>query len=421
MLMPYELFIGLRYLKAKRKQFFISIITIISIAGVFLGVMALIIVLAVMNGFETDIKEKILGTYSHVILLKYGDEGISQYSALIEQVKGYKRVVSASPFIYNQVMLTSKTNVSGVVIRGIYPDSAVEVTNIGRALKEGSLSDLKPQGGNETIPGIIIGRELARHLGAFLNDPITVISPMGTITPMGMVPRMKQFKVVGIFNVGMYEYDSSLAYISLKEAQRFFDMGEAVTGIEIKVDDLYKAKEVARVIQRNLGFPYWTKDWMEMNKNLFSALRLEKVIMFIILFLIVFVAAFNIVGTLIMVVMEKNKDIAILKSMGATSRSIMKIFIIEGLIIGAVGTILGALSGLLAAINMETIAGYVERVLGFEVFPRDVYYLDRFPSEVNPVDVVIIVIVALMLCFLATLYPSWKASKLDPAEALRYE
>jgi lipoprotein-releasing system permease protein len=421
MLMPYELFIGLRYLKAKRKQFFISIITIISIAGVFLGVMALIIVLAVMNGFETDIKEKILGTYSHVILLKYGEEGISQHSTLIEQVKGYERVVSASPFIYNQVMLTSKTNVSGVVIRGIDPESAVEVTNIGRALKEGSLTDLKPQGGTETIAGIIIGRELARHLGAFLNDPITVISPMGTITPMGMVPRMKQFKVVGIFNVGMYEYDSSLAYISLKEAQRFFGMGEAVTGIEIKVDDLYKAKEVARVIQRNLGFPYWTKDWMEMNKNLFSALRLEKVIMFIILFLIVFVAAFNIVGTLIMVVMEKNKDIAILKSMGATSRSIMKIFIIEGLIIGAVGTILGALSGLLAAINMETIAGYVERVLGFEVFPRDVYYLDRFPSEVNSVDVVIIIIVALMLCFLATLYPSWKASNLDPAEALRYE
>lgn len=419
--MPYELFLGLRYLKAKRKQFFISIITIISIAGVFLGVMALIIVLAVMNGFETDIKEKILGTYSHIILLKHGEGGISKYSALIEQVKGYKRVVSASPFIYNQVMLTSKANVSGVVIRGIDPDSTVEVTNIGRTIKEGSLGDLKPQGGDGTIAGIIIGRELARHLGAFLNDPITVISPMGTITPMGMVPRMKQFKVVGIFNVGMYEYDSSLAFISLKEAQRFFDMGDAVTGIEIKVDDLYKAKEVAGIIQGDLGFPYWTKDWMEMNKNLFSALRLEKVIMFIILFLIVFVAAFNIVGTLIMVVMEKNRDIAILKSMGATPRSIMKIFIIEGLIIGVVGTILGALSGLLAAINMETIAGFVERVLGFEVFPGDVYYLDRFPSEVNPVDVVIIVIVALTLCFLATLYPSWKASNLDPAEALRYE
>jgi lipoprotein-releasing system permease protein len=349
MLMPYELFIGLRYLKAKRKQFFISIITIISIAGVFLGVMALIIVLAVMNGFETDIKEKILGTYSHVILLKHGDGGISKYPALIQQIKGHKRVVSASPFIYNQVMLTSKTNVSGVVIRGIDPDSAVEVTNIGRAIKEGSLNDLKPRRGTGTSAGIIIGRELARHLGTFLNEPITVISPMGTITPMGMVPRMKQFKVVGIFNVGMYEYDTSLAFISLKEAQRFFGMGEAVTGIEIKVDDVYKAKEVATVIQRNLGFPYWTKDWMEMNKNLFSALRLEKVIMFIILFLIVFVAAFNIVSTLIMVVMEKNKDIAILKSMGAKAQSIMKIFIIEGLIIGAVGTILGALAGLLAA------------------------------------------------------------------------
>jgi lipoprotein-releasing system permease protein len=421
MLMPYELFIGRRYLMARRKQFFISINSIISILGVGLGVKALIIVLAVMNGFETDIKEKILGTYSHVILLKHGEGGISKYSALIEQIKGYERVVSASPFVYNQVMLTSKANVSGVVIRGINPDSAVEVTNIGRAMKEGSLRDLKPRGGDGGTAGIIIGRELAMHLGTFLNDPVTVISPMGTITPMGMVPRMKQFKVVGIFNVGMYEYDSSLAYISLKEAQRFFDMGGAVTGIEIKVDDVYKAKEVARVIQRNLGFPYWTKDWMEMNKNLFSALRLEKVIMFIILFLIVFVAAFNIVSTLIMVVMEKNKDIAILKSMGATARSIMKIFIIDGLIVGSVGTILGTLVGILAAVNMEKISGYVERVLGFEVFPRDVYYLDRFPSELNPSDVVIIVIVALMLCFLATLYPSWKASKLDPAEALRYE
>jgi lipoprotein-releasing system permease protein len=421
MAMPYELFIGLRYLKAKRKQFFISIITIISIAGVFLGVMALIIVLAVMNGFETDIKEKILGTYSHIVLLKHGEGGISNYPALIEQVKSYKRVLSASPFIYNQVMLTSKANVSGVVIRGIDPDSAAEVTNIGRAIMEGSLNELSKGEGDGAVPGIIIGKELAKHLGAFLNEPITVISPLGTLTPMGMVPRVKQFKVVGIFNVGMYEYDSSLAFISLRDAQRFFNMGDAVTGIEIKVDNVYKAKEVARIIQRDLGLPYWTKDWMEMNKNLFSALRMEKVIMFIILFLIVFVAAFNIVSTLIMVVMEKNKDIAILKSMGAPALSIMKIFIIQGLIIGTVGTILGALTGMLAAINMETIANYVERILGFEVFPRDVYYLDRFPSELNPMDVLIIVVVALMLCFFATLYPSWKASRLDPVETLRYE
>ncbi|UCD70697.1 MAG: lipoprotein-releasing ABC transporter permease subunit [Syntrophobacterales bacterium] len=419
--MPYELIIGLRYLKAKRKQFFISIITIISIGGVFLGVMALIIVLSVMNGFETDIKEKVLGTHSHIIVLKHGEGGISDYSALIERMKGYKRVVSASPFIYNQVMLTSKANVSGVVVRGIDPDSAAEVTNIGRSIMEGSLNNLRAQGGGEPIAGIIIGKELARHLGAFLNDSITVISPMGTITPMGMFPRMKQFKVVGIFNVGMIEYDSSLAYISLEEAQRFFEMGDTVTGIEIKVDDVDKAKEVAGIIQGDLGFPYWTRDWMEMNKTLFRALKVEKVIMFIILFLIVFVAAFNIVGTLIMGVMEKNKDIAILKSMGTPARSIMKIFIIQGLIIGTIGTILGAISGLLAAINMETISEVVEKILGLEVFPREIYYLDRFPSEVNPNHVVIIVIVALMLCFLATLYPSWKASKLDPVEALSYE
>jgi len=419
--MSYELFIGLRYLKAKRKQFFISIITIISIAGVFLGVMALIIVLAVMNGFETDIKEKILGTYPHIILLKHGERGISNYSAIIEQVKGYERIVSASPFIYNQVMLTSKANVSGVVIRGIDPDSAAEVTNIGRTIMEGSLGDLKKQGGDRGVAGILIGKELARQLGTFLDDPIIVISSIGTITPMGMIPRMKQFKVVGIFNVGMIEYDSSLAYISLEEAQRLFDMGDVVTGIGIKVDDINKVKEVAEVIQGDLGFPYWTRDWMEMNKTLFRALNVEKVIMFIILFLIVFVAAFNIVGTLIMAVMEKSKDIAILKSMGAPARSIMKIFIIQGLIIGIIGTILGALSGLLAAINMETISKVVEKVLGLEVFPREVYFLDRFPSEVNPTHVVIIVIVALLLCFLATLYPSWKASKLDPVEALRYE
>ncbi|MCK5552441.1 MAG: lipoprotein-releasing ABC transporter permease subunit [Deltaproteobacteria bacterium] len=411
--MPYEIFIGLRYLKAKRKQFFMSINSIISIAGVFLGVMTLIIVLAVMNGFETDIKDKILGTHSHVILLKQGAGGISNYSALIEQVKGYERVVSASPFIYSEGMLTSKANVSGVVIRGIDPDSAVEVTNIGRAMMEGSLSDLKKQGGDRGIAGIIIGKELARHLGTFLNEPVTVISPMGTITPMGMVPRMKQFKVTGIFNVGMYEYDSKLAYISLKEAQRFFDMGDAVTGIEIKVDDVYRAKEVAGIIQRDLGFPYWTRDWMEMNKNLFSALRLEKVIMFIILFLIVFVAAFNIVSTLIMVVRDKTREIGILRAMGMPAGTIRRAFILQGVVIGVVGTTLGTILGLV-------LAGYVDQRKLIDIDPS-VYFIDHLPVQVDPLDLLIIIVASLLVATLATIYPAGRAASLNPVDAIRHE
>jgi lipoprotein-releasing system permease protein len=317
-------------------------------------------------------------------------------------------------------MLSSESNVFGVVLKGIDPDREGRVTELAKNLKAGRLDDLK--GAKEIDPpGIILGVELAKHLSVSLNDPIQVISPLGTVTPMGMMPKMKRFRVKGIFYSGMYEFDNTMAYVSLESAQKFFSMGDRVTGIEIKTDDIYGVKEIGREIRRRMGFPFWTKDWMEMNRNLFSALRLEKIAMFIILVLIVLVAAFNIISTLIMVVMEKNKDIAILKSMGASSRSILKIFIIEGGVIGVVGTILGMISGLLIAFNLETITAFVENLFGFKILPSDVYYIDKFPSQVNPLDVTLIVLTAILISLLATLYPSWRASRLDPAEALRYE
>jgi len=418
--MRYEWFIGLRYLKAKRKQTFISIITVISIAGVAVGVMALIVVLAVMSGFEMTLKEKILGTQAHLVLLKASQEGMDHYEEVAKKAEEVKGVISAAPFIFNQVMLSSESNVSGVVLKGIDPDRVGKVTELAHNLKAGRLQDLKTvQVGD--LPGIILGVELAKHLSVSINDTIQVISPLGTMTPMGMMPKMKRFRVKGIFQSGMYEYDNTMAYVSLEGAQKFFSMGAHVTGIEIKTDDIYKVKKVGKEIRQRMGFPFWTKDWMEMNRNLFAALRLEKIAMFIILVLIVLVAAFNIISTLIMVVTEKHKDIAILKSMGAPSKGILKIFVIEGLVIGVVGTVLGGILGLGAAFNLEKITGFVENLFGFKILSSDVYYIDKLPSQVNPFDVGMIVMTAILISLLATLYPSWRASKLDPAEALRYE
>ena len=420
--MPFELLIGLRYLKAKRKSTFISIITFISMAGVTLGVMALIVVLAVMTGFEEDLKEKILGTNAHVVVVRTGAP-MEDYQQVITRLKSLDGVRAATPFIYNQVMLSSGSNVSGVVLRGIDVVSDRQVTRLSRTIVEGSAEQLEPVGyaGKESLPGVLLGKELAKHLRLSLGDKVNVISPLGNITPLGLMPKMKPFRVAGIFNSGMFEYDSTLAYISLEQAQLFFDLGDAVTGVQLSIDDVYRSGRLVGEINRLLGIEYNARDWMQMNRNILFALKTEKVVMFIILTLIVLVAAFGIASTLFMVVMEKNRDIAILKSMGATGISIMKIFVLEGLAIGISGTILGVASGLLIAYNLEPIIAFVQKVTGQNFFSKDIYYLDRFPSLVVPSDVVLISVTAVIISFVATLYPAWQASRMLPAEALRYE
>lgn len=417
---PYEFKISLRYLKAKRKSTFISIITFISTAGVTLGVMALIIVLAVMTGFERDLKEKILGTNAHLVVIRSGAP-MDGYRAIMERLTQLPSVQAATPFIYNQVMLSTGRHVSGVVLRGIDPVSDKKVTRLAQSIVQGSMDSLEPAPGIASEPGLLIGRELAKHLNLFLGDRVNVVSPTGTITPLGMMPKLKPFRVTGIFNTGMFEYDSTLAYVSINQAQKFFDLGDTVTGVQLKVGDVYATSELASRINQEFGPELYARDWMQMNKNILFALKTEKVVMFIILTLIVLVAAFGIASTLFMIVMEKNRDIAILKTMGARSSSIMKIFVLEGLIIGVVGTLLGVLFGLLVSFNLEPIINLVQKVTGKNFFSKEIYYLDHFPSHVVLSDVVVISITAIFISFVATLYPAWQASRMMPAEALRYE
>lgn len=429
--MAYETLIALRYLKAKRKQAFISMITWISVLGVAVGVTALLVVIAVMAGFGEDLKRKIVGAYSHIIVTEYGQPAVEDYAVLMEKIKKQDEVIAVAPFILKQVMLSTPGKTSGVVLRGIDPALEEKTTDLKKNLVEGSLSFLQPQtpspvpeseeaseAGDTTI---ILGKELAESLDIGFGDDVTVISPTGKMTPMGMVPKMKKFKVCGIFNSGMYEYDAGLAYISLRAAQDFFRMGEGVTGLEVRVADIYRTRKIVEDLEKELGYPYHVRDWIDMNKNLFSALKMEKVAMFIIMALIVLVASFNIASTLIMVVMEKGREIAILKSMGATNGQIMRIFSINGLIIGVVGTLLGFLGGLLIVSNLDPIVAFIEGLFNIRIFPGDVYQLDKLPARMETVDTAVIVAGSIVVSFLATIYPAWRASRLDPIEALRYE
>ncbi len=414
--MNFELFVSLRYLLAKRRQTFISLITVISVVGVAVGVTALIVVLAVMNGFHEDLRNRILGVTSHVIVGDFSGP-IPNHEVVRELVDGEKGVVASTPFVYTQVMISSGRNVSGAILRGIDPLTAHRVINIQESMVQGGLGDLKhgdeKHGEDPVQPGIFLGVELANNLGVRHGDWVTVISPSGRLTPLGQAPRSKLFQIVGIIHSGMYEYDNTLAYIHIGAAQRFLAIGDAVTGIEVKVHDIYKAQEVSGALRERLGHTFWVRDWMQMNQNLFAALRLEKVVMFIILTLIILVAAFNIVSSLIMLVMEKTKDIAILKAMGATTASIRKIFVMEGALIGVSGTILGLLGG-------YGLCSLLSRYQFVEL-PRDVYYLSTLPVKMQFSDVALIGFSAIVISLLATLYPSRQAAKMEPSEALRYE
>ena len=406
--MPFEYFIGTRYLRAKQKQAFISLITLLAIAGVTVGVMALIVVIAVMAGFESDLKSRILGVESHLIVLHTGG-AFTDYPKVTQTVETIDGVDAASPFVASQVMLRSATGVSGALLRGIDPKTA------GNVVRSFDPADLVPDAVSEDrdrAPRIIMGRELARNLGIVDGGSVYVISPRGMVAPVGHIPTMKRFRLAGVFRSGMYEYDGSYAYISLKEAQKMLHLGDAVTGVEVRVDNIYAADRIGSAVGEMLGPRYWARDWMGMNKNLLSALKLEKTVMFIILVLIVLVAAFNIASTLIMMVMEKTRDIAILKAMGATEKSIRKIFVLNGMIIGLVGTAIGVSLGLLLC--------YLLDKYKFVELPGDVYYITTLPVHLQTLDVVVIALAAMVICFLATLYPSRQAARLDPVEAIRY-
>ena len=428
----YEFFVSMRYLKSRRRQGFISLITLISVGGVAVGVMVLIVVLSVMSGFETTLKEKLLGINAHLWVLPQRTGQLQGYRDLASRIETIPRVTHATPFTAHEVMLMAGRRVAGTIVRGIDPAERSQTGDFARLFKDRDLTALlnppAPDPGSadngasqSARRGIVLGTELARSLRVDDGDQLILNSPLGILQPAGILPNMRGFTVTGTFETGMYEYDAKLALISLDEAQELFDLGEVVHGIEVRVDDIYRVREVADATKSLLGPGVWTRDWMQMNRTLFSALRQERVLMFIILVLIILVAAFNIISTLIMMVMEKTGAIAILKAMGASNRGIYRIFMIQGLVIGLVGMVIGTIAGLLLAWNLPAIATTIEGWLGIQFFPPDVYVIDQLPVEIRPLDVVAIVITSVCVSFLATLYPAWNASRLDPVVALRYE
>ncbi len=413
--MQYELLVGLRYTRAKRRNHFISFISIASMLGIAVGVWALIVVLSVMNGFQKEVRARILGVVAHV-QISGGDNRLADWQQVAREASANPQVTAAAPYVNGQGMLMLGSSVRGVLVRGIAPELERNVVEIGLHMVAGRLDSLAP--GEFRI---VIGSELARYLGAREGDKITLIAPQGLVTPAGIVPRLKQFTVAGIFRIDYNEYDSGLALIHLADAQKLYGMGDAVSGVRLKLKDLFQAREVTRDLFARLNGDLYISDWTRSNANYFRAVQIEKTMMFIILLLIVLVAAFNSVSTLVMAVTDKQADIAILRTLGASPGGIMKIFIVQGAIIGLLGTFLGVATGIPTALNIDVIVPFLERLLSVRFLSSEVYYITELPSDLQSADVIAITLVSLVLSFVATLYPSWRAARVNPAEALRYE
>jgi lipoprotein-releasing system permease protein len=417
----FELFVGMRYTRAKRKNHFISFISLTSMIGIALGVAALIIVLSVMNGFQKDLRTRILGVASHLEITG-SNNTLSDWPNIAESSVKREHVLASAPYITAQAMLSYGQGVQGAIIRGVIPAAEDKVADLGKSMRVGSLNDLRA---GEF--GIILGTDLAYNLGAQMGDKVVVMAPQGQFTPAGVVPRLKQFTVIGLFSSGMQEYDAGLALIHMDDAAKLYRMDNKVSGVRLKLDDLFIAPNIAASISKDLNQPsnptgaYYVTDWTQQHSNFFKAVQMEKRVMFIILTLIVAVAAFNIVSTLVMAVTDKRADIAIMRTFGASPASIMAIFIVQGALIGLIGTLIGAVFGVIVALNIDVIIPFIEGLFHIQFLAKDVYQISEVPSDLIWSDVTTIVIVSFVLSLLATLYPSWRASKINPAEALRYE
>jgi lipoprotein-releasing system permease protein len=413
--MRYEYWVGLRYTRAKRRNHFISFISLISMLGVGLGVAALIVVLSVMNGFQEELRTRILGVASHIQVVAAGGE-LADWPAVAKSVMQDTRVRAAAPYVQAQSMVGLEQQVRGAVVRGILPAEEDRVAEFSHHMKAGSLDMLA--GGEFNI---ILGIELARALNAGIGDKVTLIAPQGMVTPAAVLPRIKQFRLVGVFDAGMAEYDSGLALIHLEDAQKLYRLDDRVSGLRLKVDDLFAAPRIARELVHFLDDGLYVTDWTRLHANFFRAVAIEKNMMFLILLLIVAVAAFNIVSTLVMAVTDKQADIAILRTLGASSGSIMQVFMVQGALIGCIGLAAGVVGGVVLALNVETVVPFIEHAFGIQFLAKDVYYISDLPSDLQWRDVLVITVVSFLLTLLATLYPSWRASRVNPAEALRYE
>jgi len=409
----FETMIGLRYVRAQRRNHFISFISMSSMIGVALGVMALITVISVMNGFEKELKDRILGMASHAVIEELN--GLKDWQLVINNIKDHPEIVGAAPYFHAEGMLTKDKIVNGVIIRGILPHEETNVAIVAEKMIEGDLNDLK-----STEFNIILGAELVRKLNLEIGDKVTLVAPQANFTPAGILPRLKRFTLIGIFEVGMHEFDGGLALIHMDDALRLFRKSNP-TGIRLKTNNILKAPTISREIASQLSSKYWVIDWTQRHSNFFRALKTEKTVMFVILTLIVAVAAFNIISTLVMAVSDKQSDIAVLRTLGASPKSILKIFIIQGTIIGAIGILLGVIGGVWLASNIETLVPALENMLGYKFLSPDVYYISDLPSDMHWSDVILIGVVSFVLCLFATIYPAFRAANTLPAEALRYE